>query len=78
MLQLATHELLRRIAKLPAPSLRRTIYFGTENTHTIERYEKALERAIAMRSAAEEAYQKAGTRAKRVAAREMKVQLLAA
>lgn len=123
-LQLATQELLKRIAKLPAPSLlqrapsanksnllppgitgpvvrmrsnsqtrdcslmvliprfgdkprRRTIYIGTENTYTIERYQKALERAIEMRSAAEEAYQKASTRAKRAAAREMKDQLLA-
>lgn len=124
-LQLATKELLKRIAKLPAPSLlqrapsankrnqlppgitgpvvrmrsnsqtrdcslmvliprfgdkprRRTIYIGTENTYTLERYEKALERAIEMRQAAEEAYQKASTRAKRAAAREMKDQLLAA
>ena len=124
-LQLATHELLKRIARLPAPSLlqrapsanksnllppgitgpvvrmrsnsrtrdcslmvliprfgdkprRRTIYIGTENTYTLERYEKALERAIVMRGAAEDAYQKATTRAKRAAAREMKAQLLAA
>lgn len=123
-LQLATKELLKRIAKLPAPSLlqrapsanksnqlppgitgpvvrrrstsqtrdcslmvliprfgdkprRRTIYIGTENTYTLERYEKALERAVEMRQAAEEAYQKASTRAKRAAAREMKDQLLA-
>ena len=121
-LQLATHELLKRIARLPAQSLlqrapsanksnllppgitgpvvrmrsnsrtrdcslmvliprfgdkprRRTIYIGTENTYTIERYEKALERAIVMRGAAEDAYQKATTRAKRAAARKMKEQL---
>lgn len=124
-LHLATQELLKRIARLPAPSLlqrepsanksnrlppgitgpvvrlrsnsqtrdcslmvlipqfgdkprRRTIYIGTENTYTLERYERALERAIAMRSAAEEAYQKASTRAKRAAARQMKDQLQAA
>ncbi len=124
-LQRATQELLKRIAKLPAPSLlqrapsanksnmlppgitgpvvrqrsnsqtrdcslmvliprfgdkprRCTIYIGTENTYTIERYEKALERAIVMRGAAEDAYQKATTRAKRAAARKMKEQLQAA
>ena len=124
-LQRATQELLKRIAKLPAPSLlqrapsvnkrnmlppgitgpvvrqrsnsptrdcslmvliprfgdkprRCTIYIGTENTYTIERYQKALERAIVMRGAAEDAYQKATTRAKRAAARKMKEQLQAA
>jgi hypothetical protein len=55
---------------------RRTIYIGTENTYTIERYEKALARALAMRQAAEMAYQKATTRAKRAAARELKAQLV--
>ena len=124
-LQRATQELLKRIARLPAPSLlqrapsvnksnqlppgitgpvvrmrrnsqtrdcslmvliprfgdkprRRTIYIGTENTYSIERYEKALERAIEMRREAEEAYQKASTRAKRAAAREIREQLQAA
>ncbi|MBA4175590.1 MAG: hypothetical protein C0505_03375 [Leptothrix sp. (in: Bacteria)] len=123
-LQLATKELLRRIASLPAPSLlqrgpsankrsglppgitgpvvrtrpnsgtrdcslmvliprfgqkprRRTIYIGTENTYTIERYEQALARAVEMRQAAETAYEKATTRAKRAAARELKTQLQA-
>ncbi len=55
---------------------RRTIYIGTENTYTIERYEKALARALEMRQAAEMAYQKATTRAKRAAARELKAQLV--
>jgi hypothetical protein len=111
-LEAATSELLRRIAKLPAPvrlqrapsehkttdlppgifgpvvrqrsgsrvrdaslsvlvprfgqaPLRRTVYIGTENTYTIERYQRALARAIEMRAAAEEAYQRAATRAKR-------------
>ena len=36
---------------------RRTIYIGTENTYTIERYHAALERAIEMRREAEEAYE---------------------
>ena len=111
-LDLATKELLRRIAKLPAPvrlqrapsehktndlppgifgpvvrqrsgsrvrdaslsvlvprfgkaPLRRTVYIGTENTYTVERYQKALARAVEMRAEAEEAYQRAATRAKR-------------
>lgn len=123
-LQLATKELLRRIAALPAPSLlqrrpsahkrsalppgitgpvvrqrrdshtrdcslmvliprygekpqRRTIYIGTENTYTVERYEKALARAIEIRQAAEAAYLQATTRAKRAAARQLKAQLQA-
>jgi len=111
-LEAATHELGRRIAKLPAPvrlqrapsehksndlppgifgpvvrqrsgsrvrdaslsvlvprfgqsPLRRTVYIGTENTYTAARYRNALTRAIEMRAAAEEAYQRAATRAKR-------------
>lgn len=48
---------------------RRTIYIGTENTYTIERYNAALERAIEMRKEAEEAYEKATTKAKRAEAR---------
>jgi hypothetical protein len=57
---------------------RRTIYIGTENTYTLERYHAALERAIEMRKAAEEAYEKATTRAKRAEARAHKAQLKAA
>ena len=51
---------------------RRTIYIGTENTYTVERYQAALERAIRMRSEAEAAYQRAATRAKRAEAREVR------
>ena len=123
-IKLATKELLKRIAALPAPSLlqrgpsvnkrsglppgitgpvvrtrsssstrdcslmvliprfgekprRRTVYIGTENTYTIERYEAALVRALEMRQAAELAYEKATTRAKRAAGRELKAQLQA-
>lgn len=57
---------------------RRTIYIGTENTYTIERYELALQRAIEMRQAAEAAYEKAATKAKRAEGRAMKAQLKAA
>jgi hypothetical protein len=124
-LALATKELLKRIAALPAPSLlqrgpsankssqlpagitgpvvrvrrggktrdcslmvliprfgdkprRRTIYIGTENTYTIERYNAALERAIEMRRAAEEAYENAATRAKRAEGRAHRAALKAA
>jgi hypothetical protein len=48
---------------------RRTIYIGTENTYTLERYHAALERAIEMRKEAEDAYEKATTKAKRAEAR---------
>ena len=122
---LATRELLKRIAALPAPSLlqrgpsqgktshlpvgisgpvvrqraqsqvrdcslsvliprfgqkplRRSIYIGTENTYTEARFEAALARAIEMRSAAEEAYQRAATKAKRAEARALKAELKAA
>lgn len=118
-LELATKELLKRIAALPAPTLlqrgpsqnksndlpvgisgpvvrqraasrvrdcslsvliprygqkplRKSIYIGTENTYTVARYEAALERAVAMRRAAEEAYERATTRAKRAEGRALK------
>lgn len=113
-LALATKELTKRIAKLPAPSKlqrqpsgsktsdlpvgisgpivrqrsgqrvrdcsfsvslprygerprRRSVYIGTENTYTIEKYEAALAKAILLREQAEAAYQRAATRAKRQA-----------
>ena len=51
---------------------RRTIYIGTENTYTLERYHAALEKAIEMRRSAEEAYEQAATKAKRADARAYK------
>jgi hypothetical protein len=57
---------------------RRTVYIGTENTYTLARYYLALDRAIEMRKQAEEAYEKAATRAKRAAARAHKQQMAAA
>jgi len=57
---------------------RRTIYIGTENTYSLERYHAALERAIAMRREAEEAYEKATTKAKRSEARAHRAALKAA
>jgi hypothetical protein len=56
------------IPRFGGPPTRRTVYIGTENTYTPERFQAALERAIAMRSAAEEAYQRAETRARRAEA----------
>ncbi len=49
--------------------LRRTVYIGTENTYTQERYEAALKRAIEMREVAEQIYADAATRTKRAEAR---------
>lgn len=54
---------------------RRTIYIGTENTYTIERYHDALARAVEMRQEAEAAYEKAATRAKRAEAKVHKAHL---
>lgn len=118
-LELATKELLKRIASMPAPTLlqrgpsqnkssklpvgisgpvvrqraasrvrdcslsvliprfgqkplRKSIYIGTENTYTVERFEAALARAVEMRRSAEEAYERATTRAKRAEAKEYK------
>ncbi len=57
--------------------VRRSIYIGTENTYTVERYQEALERAIALRAEAVEAYEKAATRARRAEAREHRKKLKA-
>jgi len=57
---------------------RRTVYIGTENTYTIEKYKVALDKAVAMRQAAEETYRRAETRAMRAAGRQLKASLSAA
>jgi hypothetical protein len=44
---------------------RSSVYIGTENTYTIEKYHAAVERAVKMRDKAEAAYQRAATKAKR-------------
>ena len=121
-LALATKELLKRIATMPAPSrlrrtpsrkkqsdlpsgisgpivrqragsrvrdcsfavtlprfgetpLARSVYIGTENTYTVERYQEALVRAVALRGKAETAYQRAATKDKRAQAEVLKVQM---
>lgn len=108
----ASSELLRRIARLPAPSglqrepnysktsqlpvgisgpllrtrarsqarycvlsvaiprfgqkpRRASVYIGSENTYTEQRYEAALAKALVLRDKAEKAYQRAATLAKR-------------
>lgn len=115
----ARAELLRRIAKLPAPSrlqrqpsghkrsnlpvgisgpvvrcrpgsqtmdsslsvslprygqtpLRRSVFIGTQNTYTPERYLAALAKAVALREQAEAAYQRAATKAKRAEAQALR------
>jgi hypothetical protein len=51
---------------------RRSVYIGTENTYTVQRFEEALQRAMEMRSEAEEAYRRAATRAKRAEGKALK------
>lgn len=46
-----------------------SVYIGTENTYTVERYHAALEKAAAMRREAEQVYELAATKAKRAAAK---------
>ena len=46
-------------------AIRRSVYIGTENTYTVERYQLALAKAVALREKAEAAYQRAATKAKR-------------
>jgi len=53
------------------PPLRRSVFIGTQNTYTPERYLAALAKAIALREQAESAYQRAATKAKRAEARGM-------
>lgn len=119
-LEVATKELLRRIAQLPAPSLLQrnpsghktsnlpvgisgpivrqragsnvrscsfsvllpqfgsaprcsSVYIGTENTYSVERYHAAVEKAVEMRREAEASYELAATRAKRAAAKVLRV-----
>lgn len=58
--------LLPRFGQPPRCS---SVYIGTENTYTIERYQAALDKAVAMRRAAEQAYELATTKAKRADAK---------
>jgi hypothetical protein len=49
-----------------------SVYIGTENTYSAERYQEALEKAVALRREAEEAYERAATKAKRADAKVLK------
>lgn len=51
--------------------VRRSVFIGTQNTYTPERYLAALAKAIALREQAETAYQRAATKAKRAEARDL-------
>jgi hypothetical protein len=53
------------LPRFGAKPLRRSVYIANQNTYTKERYRRALESAIALRRAAEAAYQEAATEAKR-------------
>jgi hypothetical protein len=52
---------------------RRSVYIATENTYTVEKYQLALAKAIALRAQAERAYQRAATKAKRAEGLALKV-----
>lgn len=62
--------LLPRFGQVPRCS---SVYIGTENTYTIERYHAALEKAVAMRREAEVVYEQAATKAKRASAKVLKL-----
>jgi len=55
--------------------LARSVYIGTENTYTVERYQEALQRAVALREKAEAAYQRAATKERRAQAQVLKVKM---
>jgi len=55
---------LPRFGELPR---RRSVYIGTENTYTVEKYNLALAKAIRLRELAERTYQREATKAKRAA-----------
>ena len=48
---------------------RRSVYIGTENTYSVERYQAALVKAIALRAQAEAQYREAETRSRRAETR---------
>lgn len=67
-----TSSLSVLVPRFGQPPKRRTIYIGSENTYTEQRYRLALAKALEIRSEAEEAYRIAATRAKREQGRELK------
>lgn len=67
--------LLPRFGQPPRCS---SVYIGTENTYTVERYHAALERAVAMRLEAEQLYEAAATKAKRAGTKVLRDMIKAA
>lgn len=65
--------LLPRFGHAPGCS---TVYIGSETTYTAKKYKHALGKAIALRQAAEQAYELAAARHKRKAAAAMKAVLV--
>ena len=55
----------------------RSVYIGTENTYSVERYHEALAKAVTLRERAEAAYQRAATKARREEGKALKEQLSA-
>jgi hypothetical protein len=51
---------------------RRSVYIATENTYDKERFQEALNRAVAMRKEAEVLYEREATKAKRAEAKLLK------
>lgn len=66
--------LLPRFGQPPA---RRSIYIGTENTYSEDKYHAALDKALAMRQQAEERYRLAATRSRRAEAKALRQALAA-
>ena len=60
------------LPQVGAPTRCRSVYIGSETTYTIQRYERALEKAIQIRKKGERAYKSDATRAKRAAAQTLK------
>lgn len=53
----------------------KNVYIGSESTYTKERFQEALERAVAMRQAAEEKYRQDEAKARRAEAKALKAEL---
>ena len=66
--------LLPRFGEPPA---RRSIYIGTENTYSEDKYHAALDKALTLRQQAEERYRLAATRARRAEAKALRQALAA-
>jgi hypothetical protein len=61
------------LPQVGAPTRCRSVYIGSENTYTVQRFERALEKAIQIRKRGEQAYKSDATRAKRASAERLKL-----